>query len=286
MPLPVPKLDDRDFDQLVAEGRALIPRYATPWTNHNVSDPGITLLELFAYLTDTAIFELDQMPDVVVSGWLRLLGHCPEPGTSTDVAAGNAFRSLREATRAITADDVRTIAMEESVRLKHPVARAEYLPSDDPVCCSPQPVGVLVVVPADPTLRDDQPSLLSLCEAIHRALAPATLITTRLHVTGPEWVDVGLRVVVARRPASGLAAEVVRDAITQFLDPLAGGEDGNGWPFGRSVYRSELFQLLEGIPAVDHVESIEPAEVELTRRTQLPRAGHAAVDVEVRDVAA
>ena len=45
MPLPIPVLDDRTFDQLVAEGRSLIPRYTRVWTNHNVSDSGITLLE-------------------------------------------------------------------------------------------------------------------------------------------------------------------------------------------------------------------------------------------------
>jgi hypothetical protein len=286
MPLPVPVLDDRDFEQLVAESRALIPRYSTPWTNHNVSDPGITLLELFAYLADTSIFELDQVPGDLVARWLRLLGDCPAPGTPVAAATADAFRSLRTVERAITADDVADIAMRESQRLARPIARAEYLPSDDPVCHWPQPVGVLVVVPAEASLREDAATLLSLSEALHRALAPATLITTRLHVMGPEWVDVGMKIAVARRPASGLSAEAVRDAVAGFLDPLVGGEDGSGWPFGRPVYRSELFQLLEQLPAVDHVESIELVGENLTRRTQLPRVGHEAVDVEVGEVSA
>src|SRR5207253_6562929 len=62
MPLPIPHLDDRTFDDLVAEGRSLIPRYSATWTNFNVSDPGITLMELLAYLVESAIFELDQVP--------------------------------------------------------------------------------------------------------------------------------------------------------------------------------------------------------------------------------
>jgi len=49
MPLTLPVLDDRSFDDLVAEARALIPALAPEWTNHNPSDPGITLIELFAW---------------------------------------------------------------------------------------------------------------------------------------------------------------------------------------------------------------------------------------------
>ena len=43
MPLPKPTLDNRSFDQLVAEGRSQIPRLAPQWTDHNASDAGITL---------------------------------------------------------------------------------------------------------------------------------------------------------------------------------------------------------------------------------------------------
>src|SRR4051812_3326243 len=115
MPLPVPPLDDRTFDQLVAEGRALIPRYATRWTDHNVADPGITLLELFAYLTETAIFELDQRPDDIVRGWLRLLGECADPDLPAAAGLATAVRALDATTRAVTAADARRLALEESL---------------------------------------------------------------------------------------------------------------------------------------------------------------------------
>ena len=46
MPLEAPNLDDRTFTDLFEELRALIPRYAPEWTDHNLSDPGITLLQL------------------------------------------------------------------------------------------------------------------------------------------------------------------------------------------------------------------------------------------------
>jgi len=45
----IPNLDDRNYDQLVSEAVALIPKYFPAWSDHNPSDPGIALLELFAF---------------------------------------------------------------------------------------------------------------------------------------------------------------------------------------------------------------------------------------------
>jgi hypothetical protein len=41
--------------------------------------------------------------------------------------------------------------------------------------------------------------------------------------------------------------------LNAFLDPLTGGPDGLGWPFGRDVYRSEILQVIGAVPGVDHV---------------------------------
>ena len=46
MPLNVPNLDNRTYDDLVEEALGMLPRYAPGWTNHNASDPGITIIEL------------------------------------------------------------------------------------------------------------------------------------------------------------------------------------------------------------------------------------------------
>ena len=51
MRLPEIKLDDRRFQDLVSEARTRIARACPEWTEHNVSDPGITLIELFAWMT-------------------------------------------------------------------------------------------------------------------------------------------------------------------------------------------------------------------------------------------
>jgi predicted phage baseplate assembly protein len=69
-----PDLDDRTWQDLVDEMRGLIPRYAPAWTDHNPNDLGITLIELFAWLGESVIYRLNQVPDKNYAAFLNLLG--------------------------------------------------------------------------------------------------------------------------------------------------------------------------------------------------------------------
>jgi predicted phage baseplate assembly protein len=79
MPLPLPNLDDRRWADLVEEGRALVPRYAPRWNDHNIHDPGITLLELFAWQTECDIYGLNRTTDRHRRKFLSLIGFAPRP---------------------------------------------------------------------------------------------------------------------------------------------------------------------------------------------------------------
>lgn len=80
MPVPLPNLDDRRWSDLVEEGRALIPLYAREtWTDHNAHDPGITLMELFAWVAEMDIYQLNRIPDRHKRKFLALVGITPEP---------------------------------------------------------------------------------------------------------------------------------------------------------------------------------------------------------------
>jgi predicted phage baseplate assembly protein len=74
MPLQAPNLDDRQYSDIVAEAKTLIARYAPEWTNYNESDPGVTLVELFAWLSEILIYRLNQVPDLNYIKFLQLLG--------------------------------------------------------------------------------------------------------------------------------------------------------------------------------------------------------------------
>jgi predicted phage baseplate assembly protein len=72
--LPEIELDDRRFQDLVSEARTRIARSCPEWTEHNVSDPGITLIELFAWMTEMTIYRLNRVPDKLHVSLLDLLG--------------------------------------------------------------------------------------------------------------------------------------------------------------------------------------------------------------------
>ncbi|NBE84931.1 putative baseplate assembly protein [Micromonospora rubida] len=87
MALPAPHLDDRRFQDLVDDAKRLVQRRCPEWTDHNVSDPGVTLIETFAYMVDQLLYRLNRVPDRHYVKFLDLLGIAPFPPAvaSTDV---------------------------------------------------------------------------------------------------------------------------------------------------------------------------------------------------------
>jgi len=85
MSLPELKLDDKSFQELVDEAKKLIPIYAPEWTDFNVHDPGITLIELFAWLAEIQMYHLDQITDKNKLKFLKMLGEHPRPATAAKV---------------------------------------------------------------------------------------------------------------------------------------------------------------------------------------------------------
>ena len=73
MPIPSPILDDRSYQQLRDELIRRIPVYTPEWTDHNASDPGITLIELFSFLGENLLFRFNQIPESTRLEFLRLL---------------------------------------------------------------------------------------------------------------------------------------------------------------------------------------------------------------------
>ncbi len=74
MGLPAPNLDDRRFQGLVDDAKRLVQQRCPEWTDHNVSDPGVTLIETFAYMTDLLLYRLNRVPDRIFLSYLDLLG--------------------------------------------------------------------------------------------------------------------------------------------------------------------------------------------------------------------
>jgi len=82
MPLTIPTLVNRRFQDFVDEAKARIPVYTPEWTNHNASDPGITLLHLFAFMAEHVSYRADFIPERNRAKFLSLLGIPLHPGSS------------------------------------------------------------------------------------------------------------------------------------------------------------------------------------------------------------
>lgn len=86
------------------------------------------------------------------------------------------------------------------------------------------------------------------------------MVTTDLHVIAPEYVSVAVACKVFLKKGGDEAAtsERIRAALRAFLNPLPpGGPQKNGWPFGRAVFPSEIYQLLDKVDGVDYVVEVK-----------------------------
>ena len=99
MTIPVPVLDDRSFAQLVAEARARIPVHTPEWTNLQASDPGMTLVDLFAFLAENLSYRSNRLLEANRLKFLSMLGIAlqpPSPGSGLVTVTGERAGAVRQ----------------------------------------------------------------------------------------------------------------------------------------------------------------------------------------------
>ena len=186
---------------------------------------------------------------------------------SLDAAKLRVPEALASQERAVTARDYEYLAKEASRR----VARARCIAVRGSAATSSVPPGTveLLIVP---TLPADTPRTLDflqpppdLLEEVRSYLDERRLLGTQLAVDGPAYVGVTVEASIVVR--AGLNRENVRlDAeqrITRYLDPLLGGTEGRGWPFGRHLYLSEVQSVLQAVPGVEYAQDVTIYQVDL-----------------------
>jgi hypothetical protein len=308
MPIPLPNLDDWTYADLTAEARALIPSLCPEWTNHNPSDPGITLIELLAWLTEMLLFQVNEIPPTSTEKFLELLNGpdwAMPGGVSLDVAIRQTILGLRERYRAATPDDYEWLALNawpqtpEAGQLPsggklarvHCVPRRDLSAADLAARRAEAPAHVSLVVlpepppppgkPGDGASASDglspQDRETALHDTLWQFLEERRILTTRHHVVGPSYLRVEISADLALysdAPPDKTLAEA-HQALVAYYDPLTGGADQEGWPFGRAVYISEASGVLERVPLVDYVENVQitaPDEPDRTQRDSSSQA--------------
>lgn len=270
------------FDEFVREGLSLIPAYAPEWTNHNTADPGITLIELFAYLSEILAYRaLRVTPDAKLNllrllegaeweGWRQLLG---TPVHQVDEAIRRRVQALSHAQCLVTPADFERAAREAV--LGHPdlgrdeVVRALALVGTDlrhgrqgrfdgSAPGAPESVNdVSVVLAPEHELQPD--ALERLCRHVQDALAPLCLLTTRVHVVGPVYLHVFVGCRLGLEPGASFV-EVLASidmALRRRYGPLDADEPSDAERgLGRSLHLSEIAEVIDRVDGVDWVDDI------------------------------
>lgn len=247
MSLSLENLDNKTFEQLIEEAKKRIPIYAPEWTDFNLHDPGITLIELFAWLTEMQVYRLNKVTDESYRTFLKLVG-MPET-EDLGYAVLSARKDMKTVSRAVTSDDYEILALSTP---GVDVVRAKAIPRYHPNQHQEVPGVVTVIAVPGAGIQGSE-----FMEAVFHHLDNYRLLTTRLFVTLPFYTAVSVKASVVIKPEylESTVAGKVKEALDSFLDPLSGGKDGKGWPFGRMVYVSEIYQVIDGVEGVDYVET-------------------------------
>src|SRR5262245_1775425 len=117
MPINLPNLDDRSYADLVDQARAMIPKLCPEWTDHNPTDPGIVLIELFAWLAEMVLYRVNAVTDRNALAFLRLLNGPVAPG-SPEAGALAHYLALADRPDAIDPADLHEATRETILLLR------------------------------------------------------------------------------------------------------------------------------------------------------------------------
>jgi hypothetical protein len=179
-----------------------------------------------------------------------------EGGQDPETAAQARIRvaaQLRERHQAVTRADHETVARETPG--VH-VARAAAVIGDQPGRSCPVPGVVSVyVIPGVPRGTDDlqRPDFVSapvsdpgMLRAVRNRLEKARLLGTEVFVREPRYRRTRLRAELAAAPADPAATRArLETELRRYLDPLIGGDDGQGWPLGEPLRPSALLRVAQ-----------------------------------------
>ena len=168
-------------------------------------------------------------------------------------------RVLRHNHRAVTVEDFEDLAVLGSPGVARAKCVSNYDLTEDPLCRHRRPGMVSIIVVPRSAEAQPRPSaaLLSDVRSFLNDRCAPTL--ARMVLLGPVYVtlDVTVEIAVNDIEIAGDVELAVTLALARFLHPLTGGREDTGWRFGARPHRSDLFSLLEHVPGVSHVRSLE-----------------------------
>ncbi len=257
MALPKENLDNKTFREFVEEARSRIPIYAPKWTDHNLHDPGITIIELLACLSEMQLYYLNRITKKSYLKFLKLLGIQDE---SLEKALSLVRQDIKSITRAVTDSDYLHLVL----NLQKPAVALAKVISGYHTAMKYRVPGIVtvVVVPENlvmPANKNDSPDISKeFLKDVYCYLNKYRMLTTELFVIPPDFLGVSVEVTVTVKPEflKSTVENNIINALNTFLHPLKGGADGKGWPFGRDIYISEIYEVIDRVKGVEYISTV------------------------------
>ena len=200
---------------------------------------------------NTVLSSIDGVDDPKVANLFAAYGGADEE--TLDEVTERAPAKIKSRCRAVTADDFQSLAQQVAN-----IKRAYTMPLANPNFPGIQVPGcvTVIVVPGgtspDPTPSDG--TLRTVCAY----LSQRKLITTELFVVKPTYLELSVtaNVIIENNVDLASVQTPINQALLTYFHPLTGGDDGEGWPFGGSVYYSRIFQQILSVPGVSRIQSL------------------------------
>ena len=257
MPIQLPNLDDRNYDQLVKETEGLIARYFPEYTDVGPADPAVAVNELFCYFFDIVSYQINRVTPETRRNFASLLGIPKDYDHPPEESIGLALAKLSRQNRAVTSADIEAIVIEVSKTIcVEPVQRVRVLPGER--------VRVYVLQPdiskTSSKKRQQQLQRQQDLQRLYDYLRLCGPIGTNFSVENTPYLNASISAEVVKRRDSTITNDAMSTAIQKrietFLDPLLGGSAGKGMEYGQPLTRGDIYELIEGMPGVDHVKSL------------------------------
>lgn len=204
-------------------------------------------------------------------------GRSKESVDDTKIRTRGVFHKERAV---LTRTDYETLAL-NTPGLR--VARAKLVANFNPKFrCLKLPGEVTLIVEAQPPPRAAFPNATpttpskGFLATIKNFVESRRVVTTNVNVIGPEYVNVSVsgNVFLKKRVSESETRESINRALAEFFDPVFGGPvAGQGWPFGRSIFPSEISQQLVKVDGVDYVTKIAINGLESGKPLRMPYNG-------------
>ncbi len=286
MSIQFPDLAARTYKDILDEMVFSIPKYSEKWTNHNPSDPGITILEILAWIFDTNLYRVNRIPEESYINFIRLIAGAAgeevdillqelkkdansdrshieileflkeiEENKSTEKSIKSinemkaaALRFINSNYRAVTKDNFKELAIEATWN------RNEEDPKVKRAIVYGSPDGKVEII----IISNRLDKYSDLKKIVKDYLEPRKLICTKIIVKEPVYTSVKIYIEVVCLPhmRTDRIVDKVKKNILDFLDPLTGGDDKNGWPYGRMLTIFEIFHIVEETEGIDHADNV------------------------------